>query len=251
MKEWKYETARDHGEVGVKRMESVRREMGLIGAVTCRIWSMFIRTYLRSMHRLEVHGKNNIPKQGPFVLVANHTSHLDALILGSLASETMRDRVFSIAAGDVFFKDGVRGTASALLINALPMKRGKMGRHAMTDLRTRLVEDKVGYVIFPEGTRARDGHLGDFKAGIGMLVCDTDVPVIPCWIEGAWKAWPSNKKIPNRGKISISIGQPKTAQDLSNDMKGWKECAAQLKDAVLQTQNQNTPQSNQVLAKNH
>ncbi|WP_432800374.1 lysophospholipid acyltransferase family protein [Poriferisphaera sp. WC338] len=238
--QWQYQTARDHGVSGFERMKSSRREMGLIGAVTCRMWGLMIAAYLKLMHQIEVIDGEYLPRNGPFVIIANHTSHLDALALGSILRKTSRDRVFSIAAEDLFFKNGVRGTASAMLINALPMRRGRMGKYAMEDLRQRLTNDKVGYVIFPEGTRSRDGELGKFKAGIGMLVCDTDVPITPCWIDGAWKAWPSAKRFPKRGKVVIKVGKPERATSFPHDINGWRVCAETLRERVLEAKNVST-----------
>ena len=50
------------------------------------------------------------------------------------------------------------------------------------------MEQACGYILFPEGTRSRDGVIKEFKCGLGMLVAGTDVPVIPCYLQGTFKA---------------------------------------------------------------
>ena len=124
------------------------------------------------------------------MLIANHTSHLDSIVLGSVLPCRWCDRVFPVAAGDVFFESPVRSLFSAQLINALPMWRKHCGPHALAELKDRLLNEPCGYILFPEGMRSRDGSLQHFKAGLGMIVAGTPVPVVPCSIAGASRAWP-------------------------------------------------------------
>src|SRR6202012_4552083 len=115
----------------------------------------------------------NLPTEMPFVLVANHSSHLDALVMGSMLPTKFRNAVFPIAAGVFFFETPVMTAFSAWMMNALPMWRKNAGRHAMQQLRERLVGEPCGYILFPEGTRTRTGEIGAFHAGIGILVAGT------------------------------------------------------------------------------
>ena len=136
-----------------------------------------------------------IPDEPPFVMIANHTSHLDALVLASVLPCRLCDRVFPVAAGDVFFNTSATSLFSATLLNALPMWRKNCGSHALKDLRRRLVDEPCGLILFPEGTRSRDGSLQAFKVGLGMLIAGTAVPVIPCHIDGAFQAFPPEMPI--------------------------------------------------------
>ena len=90
--------------------------------------------------------------------------------------------------GDTFFQTPIMRAFAAGAMNALPLWRKNAGRHAMEDLRQRLIGEPCGYILFPEGTRSRDGAMKRFKAGVGMLVNGTRVPVIPCHIEGTHRA---------------------------------------------------------------
>src|SRR4029077_2292879 len=114
--------------------------------------------YLATMHRLRVTGRENLPRGGPFVMIANHGSHLDALTLTSVLRGAPGRRVYALAAADTFFTDVVSSTFAAYAINALPVDRqGGSGRSGMRAMRQRLCEDGSVYVIFPEGTRTRTG----------------------------------------------------------------------------------------------
>ena len=101
MEEWHYQPAQDLGLGTTDRIQSLRREVGLVGAATCLGWRWLTRGYLAAMHRLEIHGREQLPQRPPYVLVANHASHLRT---GNRARAAMPvrhvGRVFPIAAGD-------------------------------------------------------------------------------------------------------------------------------------------------------
>ena len=120
-------------------------------------------------------------------MIANHASHLDAVLLASVLPCRLCDRVFPVAAGDVFFNTPGMSLFAANLLNALPMWRKNCGSHALKDLRKRLVDEPCGLILFPEGARSRDGSLLPFKVGLGMLIAGTSVPVIPCYLDGAFR----------------------------------------------------------------
>ncbi len=146
----------------------------------------------------------------------------------------MKSRVFPIAAGDTFFSSPLRGILSTLFINALPMWRTKVCSHGLSDLRERLVNDRCVYIVFPEGTRSRSGDLASFKAGVGMLVAKTPVPVVPCRLVGAYDALPHDRHVPRPNKLRLKIGEPITFAGVTNDHEGWKIVATTLEAAVIQ-----------------
>jgi len=118
-------------------------------------------------------------------------------------------------------------------MNALPMWRKNAGRHAMDQLRERLLDGECGYILFPEGTRSRSGEMNKFRAGIGMLLVGTSIPVIPCRIEGTHIALPPEKRFPRRANLSVRIGKAILFENIANERKGWEEVAELLEQAVL------------------
>ena len=194
MDEWKLEPAHDLGLSFRERLRSLRRESGLLEAATHLIWWELIRDYLGIYHRLEVRGREHLPAKLPFILVANHASHLDALALAASLPPRLRDHVFPIAAGDAFFETTPAAAFATLAVNALPLWRKNSDPRDVQALRSRLLEEPCGFVLFPEGTRSRDGRMGLFRRGIGMLVAETAVPVVPCYLEGAFAALPPTGK---------------------------------------------------------
>jgi 1-acyl-sn-glycerol-3-phosphate acyltransferase len=232
LEHWKLEPARDHGLSTVDRFRSLKRESGLISTATHRVWWSTVRVYLRLWHSLRIEGIEHLPDKPPFVMVANHTSHLDVLVLAAVLSHKHRDRIFPIAAGEVFFETPAVSSFSALMLNALPMWRKKCGSHHMEQLRDRLLGDPCAYILFPEGTRSRDGIMGSFKAGLGMLVAGTNVPVTPCYLDGCYRAMPPEARLPRRRRIGLSIGPPLTFSDTRNEREGWRQVATRVEEAV-------------------
>lgn len=232
MQEWKLQPARDLGMPLQERARSLRRESGLIESGVQVTWWALVRAYLGLCHRLQVLGREHLPSQPPFVLVANHASHLDAMVLGSPFSWRLRDRIFPLAAGDTFFEKPAMAIFAAWAINAFPIWRKKVGAHALQELRQRLLEEPCSYILFPEGTRSRDGAMTSFKKGLGMLVAETQVPVVPCHLQGTYKALPPNRSIPRFRPIVMRIGPPLVFAYTKNDQTGWKDVAAATEKAV-------------------
>ena len=102
----------------------------------------------------------------------------------------------------------------------------------MQELRERLIGDPAIYLLFPEGTRSRDGTMARFKPGLGMMIAGAPVPVVPCYIDGAFHAFPAAAKLPRPVPISLRVGPPLTFADVPNERAGWKDIAARLEAAV-------------------
>jgi 1-acyl-sn-glycerol-3-phosphate acyltransferase len=232
MEPWKFEPAHDLGMPPAQRLRSLDREVGLISTGLHLAWWSMVRGCLAVWHRLEIVGLDNLPAKAPYVLVANHTSHLDALVLAAPLPWRLRDRIFPIAAGDVFFKSTFVSAFAAGMLNALPIWRKNCGPRALADLRRRLVEEPCVYVLFPEGGRSRDGAIMSFKAGLGMLVAETQVPVVPCRLTGCFEALPAKRKLPLPRKIRLTIGAPVTFADVPSDREGWIRIAATCEERV-------------------
>jgi 1-acyl-sn-glycerol-3-phosphate acyltransferase len=232
MESWNFEPAHDTGLTPSERFRSVRRESGLLESLAHHACFSLIRSYFALAHRLTISGREKLPAHGPFVLAANHCSHLDALALGAALTPRHRERAFPIAAGDVFFQTKVTSTFSAIMLNALPMWRKNCGTHALADLRLKLQEERAIFIIFPEGGRSRNGSMMPFKHGLGMLVAQTNVPVVPCGLVGTFEALPPERNIPRPVAIKLTIGDPVKFQSTTNDRTGWSQIAASVESRV-------------------
>ena len=232
MSEWKYEPARDLHLPPREQLKSLQREAGLAACLAQGAWRFATRSYLKMYHRFTVLGGERLPQAAPFVLIANHSSHLDAITLAAALPWRLRQRAFPIAAGDVFFQTTASSYFSALALNALPMWRKRCGTHALDELRERLVGEPAIYILFPEGTRTRDGKMGAFKPGLGRIVAGTGVPVVPCHLDGAFRALPPGARRPAPARLTLRVGEPLVFADAPDERRGWVEITERLEAAV-------------------
>ncbi len=194
-------------------------------------WS-FIRRGLQASHSLDIRGAEHFPDHGPSIIVANHNSHLDTLLLGSVIPRPVRARFSPLAAGDTFFRNPSQSWLSSRLLNLRPLWREKPGSHNLSRLRASLIEHPSCLLLFPEGTRSRSGTMGHFKPGVGMLVAGTNIPVIPCHIRGTFEAWPCHRKAPKGGQLRLRVGPPRHFPGHSACSKDWRHIAHELEEAV-------------------
>ena len=164
--------------------------------------------------------------------IVSNTALFDVLVLAAPLPWRLRDQVFPIAAGDVFFETPVTSGFAAFMLNALPMWRKKCGTHAMQELRDRLLAEACVFVLFPEGARSRDGTMLPFKKGLGMLVAGTPVPIVPCYLDGSFDAMPANTRLPRPRKITMTIGKPLDFSATSNDRAGWESLTQAVESTV-------------------
>jgi 1-acyl-sn-glycerol-3-phosphate acyltransferase len=174
--------------------------------------------------------------------VSNHCGHLDALVLAASLPRALRRIVLPVAAGDTFFESPAMAAFAAWCLNALPLWRKNAGRHAMEELRKRLLDEPCGYILFPEGTRSRTGQMGPFKAGMGMIVAGADVRVVPCYVTGSHDAWPPDARWPRLlAPLGVQIGKPLCFKEVSNDREGWQRIASETEAAVRALRSDATP----------
>jgi 1-acyl-sn-glycerol-3-phosphate acyltransferase len=236
MDDWKLKPAADFGLPAHEQWRSLQRESGLAEKLLRIGWWTLVRVFLTCWNRLEVRGRERLPSEPRFVMIANYESHLDALVLVSGLSLRWRLYVSPIAAGDVFFTRNSVAAFSAICINALPIWRRKKraGAHSMQTLRERLLDGASIYILFPEGTRCRDGNMLPFKSGLGALVVATSVPVVPCHLRGTFEAAPPGARFPRCRKIVLQIGRPMTFAATDNNRQGWEQSATMAEQAIHQ-----------------
>jgi 1-acyl-sn-glycerol-3-phosphate acyltransferase len=150
---------------------------------------------------------------GACIVVANHSSHLDApLVLGSVPRRIRRDLATGVAA-DYFFTAPHKRMFTELIFNAFPVDR--TGTGANRGLSKQLLKAGVPLLIFPEGTRSRTGKMGSFKIGAAGLAKAVGVPVVPVALIGAYEAMPRGARWPRRGRprVVVAVGEPLVARE--------------------------------------
>ena len=182
----------------------------------------------RSQVRTHVEGLDVLARlQGPVIFASNHASHLDTpLILLSLP-DAWRRRTAVAAAADYFFDTWWRAVGSSLLFNTFPIDR-RGGSMSATP--GEVLADGWSLVIFPEGTRSKDGWMGNFRMGAAFLAHEHDVPVIPVAHRGTFAAMPRDQNWPSPGRrqLTIRFGEPLRAAE----GESVREFAPRIKQAV-------------------
>jgi 1-acyl-sn-glycerol-3-phosphate acyltransferase len=163
---------------------------------------------LRWFAPLQINGSENLQGVGPYIFIANHTSHLDALVLLAALPWRLRLRVQIAAAADYFFNRCWKGALLKLALNLFPFVRKGEGCHASLEVAHQKLRIGQSLLIFPEGTRSPNGQLQPFKRGIGHLALTERVQVVPIWIEGTYAAMPKGARWPHRHPVTITFGQP-------------------------------------------
>jgi 1-acyl-sn-glycerol-3-phosphate acyltransferase len=163
---------------------------------------------LRLVAPLTVEGTEHLRGVGPFIFAANHSSHLDALVILAALPGRLRQRVRVAAAADYFFTNRIKGLLVSMALNAFAFERRGPGCNASLDEAQRLLRAGQSVLIFPEGTRSPDGQMQPFKRGVGTLALADGIPVIPIHIEGAHEAWPKGAFWPRRHQIAVRFGAP-------------------------------------------
>jgi len=177
-----------------------------------------LRPYVWACARPTVEGVEHLATlTSPVVFVANHASHLDTpLIFGALPPH-ITSRLVVGAAADYFFGSPLTGAVTALLFNAFPVRRGTPVRTGRGDRdRTvrgaarRLLDEGWHVLLYPEGTRSRDGRLGAFGTGAARLCLQTGAPAVPIALTGTHAVIPRGTRVPVRGAppVSIRFGRP-------------------------------------------
>ncbi len=196
------------------------------------LWFRFARFCCRHFCRLffkfDVTGKENIPRDGAFIVISNHQSFLDPLFCGVEIK-----RLMFFMARDTLFK----GFFGKILtsVNSIPVRRGEADLTAIKTIIQKL-RDGYGVCLFPEATRSEDGKISAFKPGFGLLCRRGNAAIVPAMIDGAFECWPRHKKLFTIGsRITVRYGKPLTAEQLKN--MSDKDLADNLTNILRKMQN--------------
>lgn len=232
--EWEYHPAPDLEESVAQRLARFPREPTMLTYGARSAAALALRAWLRTYHRMRIIGRENLPSEGSFILVGNHTSHLDALALIASIPLKKLHSTFPAAAADYFFSSLPRSAFSAIFVNALPFERKGGGARSLTVCEQLLARPGNILVIFPEGTRSTTGELGPFQPGIGRLAAGKPILVVPTFLSGAARAWPKGAALPRPRRLKVWIGEPREYGDLPPNRESVRRICSELHEAVAE-----------------
>jgi 1-acyl-sn-glycerol-3-phosphate acyltransferase len=191
--------------------------------------------YFRTILKLRIEGAEHVPVDGPLLLVMNHQSHLDPLLVNTYCPRL----VFTMTKSSAFRNRLMRWIEPR--VGAFPTRRYQVDPQSVR-VALRFLSEGKAVGIFPEGERSWDAQLNPLRPGTVRLLLKAGVPVIPCGISGTYEAWPRWGRMkwftmgPARPRVTIRYGKP--LHFGKNDDRATREAALpeatkQVEEAIL------------------
>lgn len=229
MKDWDYENEQwTKLPTYLKHLPLFTRHVDLFSAVVRYVWSIILKDIIFEFYiRLKVKGDNftEIYKKHPKLLViSNHASHLDATSIAAAIPRRYWLDLYIAAAKDYFFTNPLFTFFSKHCLGAIPIDR-KDRRGEAINLIIKLLSElpRMWLIIFPEGTRSKDGKIQEFKRGISIFAERTQTPILFLYIEGNADLWPKGNFMPKPGKLTIHVGPVHPPDDIKKVYAAYKE----------------------------
>jgi len=167
----------------------------------------FFRTVFKLYFRWRVFNPERVPLEGPVILASNHASFLDPPLVGAGVK-----RGINYLARENLFRFPVMGW---VLRNwqVVPVDREGGGARGLKAILDRLL-DGGAIILFPEGTRTRDGKLQPARSGIGLTVIKSDAPLVPVRVFGTFEAYGRQMRFPRPRRVAVKYGQPMRFEQL-------------------------------------
>lgn len=190
-----------------------------------RLCWILVRSFMIVFCRLKILGAENVPAEGGMILASNHVSAVDPPFLGSSINRPL----FYMAKRELF---------SMLLLgplikrlNAFPVNRAIFDKTALQKSLD-ILKNGGGMIMFPEGTRSRDGQLGKAKPGIGMLARSALVPIVPAYMHNSGKSFMA---LLTGRRLIIRFGEPifpAWLEDIPDDKNGYRKIAGAVMEKI-------------------
>jgi len=187
------------------------------------------------LNRTRIYGRSRIPRRTGTMLLSNHLTMIDSFLLVFAAyfpREILRlsQLPWHPAAEENFFKNGFYRFVFETL-RCIPVRRGRRDLRAITRS-VRVLRDG-NLIVFPEGTRSRDGTIGKGRAGAGLILLETGATAIPVTITGMDRVLPVGSRFPRFGhRVTVYFGRPVRYDDLLGEERS-REAAQRLIDRVM------------------
>jgi long-chain acyl-CoA synthetase len=184
----------------------------LVAGAGRRLLALGQRVTYTKLFDVRVTGRAHLPKSAPFIVAANHASHLDMGLVKHALGD-WGDLLVALAAKDYFFDDPLKRAYFENFTNLVPMDRHGSLRESLRAAASLLREGRL-LLIFPEGTRSPTGVMTEFKPSIGYLALANQCDVVPMYLEGTHEAMPKGSLWPSKRRIAAHIGPTVRVEDL-------------------------------------
>lgn len=165
----------------------------------------------RVFWRLKIEGRQFLPRQGPYIIAPNHASYLDGFAVFVSLPYSVAVNIFFLGYSIIFNHPLVRWLVK--MARLIPIDPNLHLIEAMQAVSFVLSRGKIA-CIFPEGRRSIDDNIGEFKKGVGILIKELDIPVVPVYIKGSHYAWPRGSRLPRLHSLRVIFGKPFSLRQL-------------------------------------
>jgi 1-acyl-sn-glycerol-3-phosphate acyltransferase len=230
MRPWTYENDQwTKLPAHVKHLPLFTQHFDLTSLVVRFIWSLILKNWFYTFYiRLDIKGGNfedlyNQHKK--LIIISNHASHLDATSIAASIPRRRWRHLYMAAAKDYFFSNALFTFFSQHCLGAIPIDRKDKKGEAVQLIISLLTNlERMWLIIFPEGTRTKDGKIQEFKRGISIFAEKTNTPILFLFIEGNSKLWPKGAAFAKPGKLTINIGPvqpPGSIDEIYRNYLAW------------------------------
>jgi 1-acyl-sn-glycerol-3-phosphate acyltransferase len=189
----------------------------------------FFRTLYKVYFRWHVYNPERVPESGPVILAANHTSFIDPPLVGA----GLRRDINYLARESLFRFPGIGALLRSW--NSVPVDREGGGAAGLKKILDRLLAGGA-IILFPEGTRSRDGKLQPARSGIGLTVIKSNAVIVPVRVFGTYEAYGRHMRFPRPRPVAVKYGEAMRFEALRAEAKRCSK--ARLKEIYQQVANE-------------
>ncbi len=195
----------------------------------------FYANLVKKVYKVSINNEEVLPDDSAYIVCPNHVSNFDYLYLSANFCKERFKKFYCVAKQELFTNKAM-SKLIARVSGMIPLERNGIATETIKKVKEK-IKDKCGIVIFPEGTRSKDGKLGDCKKGAAMISVETKTPIIPAYIQGAFEIYPSGRKLPKlfnwkkkeKYEVNVFYGKP-----IDSEGKSIEELTAEVRDAILE-----------------
>jgi 1-acyl-sn-glycerol-3-phosphate acyltransferase len=230
MKDWNYENEQwTKLPTYLKHLPLFTRSYDWMGVIVRFLWSIYLKNFVFKFYiRLQVKGnsfKEIYRTQPRLLIICNHASHLDATSITAAIPRRYWLTLYIAAAKDYFFSNPFFTFFSQHCLGAIPIDRKDRKGEAINLILKLLTHlDRIWLILFPEGTRSKDGKIQDFKRGVAIFSEKTQTPILFTYLEGVMDLWPKGQLFAKPGKLILHVGPvhpPAPIEDIYAAYRTW------------------------------
>ena len=254
MKDWNYENEQwTQLPAHLKHLPLFTRHFDLTSWMFRVLWAVFLkglafRFYVRLKVVGDFHKVHREHKR--LILISNHASHLDAVSITAAVPFRYWLDLYISAAKDYWFRNDLFTFFSKHCLGAIPIDRTDRKGEAIK-LCTNLLEnlENIWLILFPEGTRSKDGYINNFKRGVSLFALRTETPILFLYLEGNNELWPKGRLLPLPGKLRIHVGPVHEPAEIDKIYEAYRKWVLTINPNAYRPENlPDTDEDDQALA---